>query len=246
MSIGSTLQQARVSAGLSLAHVSERTRMRQTLIVGIERDDFAPCGGEVYARGHIRSIARVVGIDPEPLIKEFDALYGNPSESVIDLIDSSPVLAKPARNPWRPALAVAGLALFVIAGVAIAQGDSDSPSPLAQPSTSTSPTTPSTPDPSTTEPDAIADAGEGVTFTVTASFGNSWVSVRDADGLQIGRAEILRKGESRTFTDDTNLKVTIGNAGGVEVIINGQPLGVAGAPGAVVRFDIKPGDPGLG
>src|SRR4051794_18236 len=58
--------------GLSLDDVAASTRIRATLIQAIEHDDFAPCGGAVYARGHIRSIARAVGLDPEPLLATFD------------------------------------------------------------------------------------------------------------------------------------------------------------------------------
>src|SRR5438105_2246921 len=58
--------------GLSLDDVAATTRIRATLIQAIENDDFAPCGGAVYARGHIRSIARAVGLDPEPLLETFD------------------------------------------------------------------------------------------------------------------------------------------------------------------------------
>jgi hypothetical protein len=73
MSIGETLAKARRDAGLTVTQVSQRTRIRETIIRGIEQDDYAPCGGDFYARGHVRSIARVVGTDSVPLIAEYDA-----------------------------------------------------------------------------------------------------------------------------------------------------------------------------
>ncbi|HEX3488932.1 MAG TPA: helix-turn-helix domain-containing protein [Streptosporangiaceae bacterium] len=73
MSIGESLAQARHQAGLTLTQVSQRTRIRETIIAGIEADDYSACGGDFYARGHIRAIARVAGIDSEPLIEEYDA-----------------------------------------------------------------------------------------------------------------------------------------------------------------------------
>jgi transcriptional regulator with XRE-family HTH domain len=79
VSIGETLAQARLRAGLSVSDVSQRTRIRETLIRAIESDDYSGCGGDFYARGHIRSIARVVGTDPEPLIREYDAARQPPS-----------------------------------------------------------------------------------------------------------------------------------------------------------------------
>ncbi|MGH3188649.1 MAG: helix-turn-helix domain-containing protein [Streptosporangiaceae bacterium] len=75
MSIGETLAEARQRAGLSVSEVSERTRVRETIIRGIEDNDYAACGGDFYARGHIRAIAQAVGEDPVPLIDEFDSTF---------------------------------------------------------------------------------------------------------------------------------------------------------------------------
>jgi transcriptional regulator with XRE-family HTH domain len=71
--IGGALAEARTEAGLTVTQVSERTRIRATIVRDIERDDYSACGGDYYARGHIRAIARVVGTDPVPLIEEYDA-----------------------------------------------------------------------------------------------------------------------------------------------------------------------------
>ena len=79
MSIGDALAQARSQAGLTITQVSQRTRIRETIVRGIEHDDFSACGGDFYARGHIRSIARVVGVDSEPLIHEYDTTHGAPA-----------------------------------------------------------------------------------------------------------------------------------------------------------------------
>jgi helix-turn-helix protein len=76
--IGETLAQARHQAGLTVAEVSQQTRIRETIIRKIEDDDYAECGGDFYARGHIRAIAKVVGADPEPLIQEYDARHRAP------------------------------------------------------------------------------------------------------------------------------------------------------------------------
>jgi transcriptional regulator with XRE-family HTH domain len=76
--IGETLAQARHQAGLTVAEVSQQTRIRETLIRKIEDDDYAELGGDFYARGHIRAIAKAVGADPEPLIQEYDTRHRAP------------------------------------------------------------------------------------------------------------------------------------------------------------------------
>ena len=75
MRIGEALAGARRQADLTVAEVSERTRIRATIIRAIENDDYSACGGDFYARGHIRSIAKVVGTDPELLIREYDTAH---------------------------------------------------------------------------------------------------------------------------------------------------------------------------
>jgi len=73
VSIGEVLANARRRAGLSVAQVSHQTRIGETIIAGIEGDDYSACGGDFCARGHIRSIAAAVGADPEPLIEQYDS-----------------------------------------------------------------------------------------------------------------------------------------------------------------------------
>jgi hypothetical protein len=78
--IGGALAEARSEAGMTITQVSERTRIRETIIRGIEQDDYSACGGDFYARGHIRAIARVVGTDPVPLIEEYDTVHTPPPD----------------------------------------------------------------------------------------------------------------------------------------------------------------------
>ena len=81
MGIGATLAAARRRAGLTVSEVSHRTRVTEPIIRGIELDDYAECGGDFYARGHIRAIARAVGEDPRPLIDEFDSTWRSAKET---------------------------------------------------------------------------------------------------------------------------------------------------------------------
>jgi cytoskeletal protein RodZ len=67
VSIGEDLAEARRRAGLTVTQVSQQTRIRETIIRAIERDDYSACGGDFYARGHIRAIAWAAGADPEPI-----------------------------------------------------------------------------------------------------------------------------------------------------------------------------------
>ncbi|WP_435741615.1 helix-turn-helix domain-containing protein [Nocardioides sp. SYSU DS0663] len=75
--VGPVLAGARVRLGLSVDQLAERTRIRPHVIESIEVDDFAPCGGDFYARGHLRTLARVVGVDVAPLLASYDERYAD-------------------------------------------------------------------------------------------------------------------------------------------------------------------------
>ena len=101
MSIGEALAEARDQAGLSIAQVSERTRIRQGIIQGIEADDYGVCGGDFYARGHIRSIAQAVGTDPEPLIEEYDHDHAATGPIAATGLDELVARSRPPQRPRR-------------------------------------------------------------------------------------------------------------------------------------------------
>lgn len=75
--IGPEIRAARTRIGLSADQLAERTRIRPHVIEAIEVDDFVPCGGDFYARGHLRTLARVLGLDVQPLLTAYDERYAN-------------------------------------------------------------------------------------------------------------------------------------------------------------------------
>lgn len=119
MGIGEALAEARRQAGLTVTEVSQRTRIRETIISGIEADDYSACGGDFYARANIRSIAKAVGADPEPLIREYDEVHRAPgvlSAASLDELFTSAEEAERRRRNWIPVLAVALVIMLGIAG----------------------------------------------------------------------------------------------------------------------------------
>ena len=61
--IGPQFAAARRRLALSVDELADRTRIRPHVIEAIEVDDFSACGGDFYARGHLRTLARVLGVD---------------------------------------------------------------------------------------------------------------------------------------------------------------------------------------
>ena len=88
--IGQTLSAARVAAGYTVADLSIRTRIREPVLTAIEQEDFFSCGGDFYARGHIRRVCRTLGLDPAPLLAEYDREHAS---------RAIPAFVPPQRHP---------------------------------------------------------------------------------------------------------------------------------------------------
>jgi cytoskeleton protein RodZ len=251
MPIGETLAEARRARGLSVEDVAAQTRIRGTVIRSIEADRFDICGAAVYARGHIRSIARVVGGDPEPLVAEYDQSNGGPPGGPAPLavtpFDPKAEEASRRRRPnWAAAAAVSLLVIIGFAAAALVTGNRQgpsnagavrasapaSPSPSAQPTPAAKPATP--------PPSAVAAAG--VTVVVKVLSADSWCSVKNAAGNIIFQG-LIYAGQQMTFTDPTLLSLVIGNAPVVDLVVNGHDIGSPSGPGNVARVSYGPGNP---
>ena len=120
MGIGGALAEARRQAGLTVAQVGDQTGIRETVITAIEGDDFSACGGDSYARGYIRIIARAVGADPEPLIRAYNTAQAGPQPACDDTAQPEP---RPATDDTADPVTVsrkeawiwpAGIAVLVV------------------------------------------------------------------------------------------------------------------------------------
>jgi cytoskeletal protein RodZ len=253
VSIGDALADARRQAGLTITQVSQRTCIRETIIRGIEHDDFSACGGDFYARGHIRSVARAVGADDEELIREYDARHGAPQAiRAADVFEpATPIKIKERRRPnWSLAMI---LVLAVIAGYGIYRVvNSTTPHPARDQASSgqvsrqrqTHPagvtSTPSSA-PSTPAPPAVS---QNVVISLSA-IQDCWVEFTKPDGRFLSQAYVVG-GSSKTWTFSRAVNMDIGNPGGIVLTVNGKKLARPGTVGQPVTLSLGPGKPVTG
>lgn len=155
-SIGRALQQARIAAGLTVDDVSNATRVRIAIVHAIEQDDFAPCGGDVYARGHLRTLARAVRTDPVPLLEQFDEAHGGrPAPTPAAPMFEAERIRPERRGPnWTAAMVAAIVAVIGFVGfTAFDRGDDGDATQVAEGSTPTT-SKPASPTPKADKPDA--------------------------------------------------------------------------------------------
>ena len=251
MSIGTTLAAARETAGLSLEDVAAATRIRRTLVMNIEDDDYSACGGDFYARGHLRNIAVAVGLDPAPLLAEFDAARTEAAPArATEVFEAETSTWKERRGGpnWSAAMAAALVLVIAYGLVQALSGSGGGGHDVADPGRTTTapPSTSSSSSPTPSGDDsAVAQAPRGKVTVVVRATDRSWVQVTTTTGQELFQG-LLQRGQQKTFTDKTRLKMVIGNAGGVQLTVNGSLIGAPGRPGQVARVQFTPEDPTAG
>ncbi|WP_069817528.1 helix-turn-helix domain-containing protein [Streptomyces sp. TP-A0874] len=254
-SIGQALQQARIDAGLTVGNISSTTRVRSPIVHAIEQDDFSGCGGDVYARGHIRTLATAVGLDPAELIAQFDAEHGGRPEpsATAPLFEAERFGSQPRRPNWSAAMVAAIVAVVGFAGFTLFRGGDepsteavgDAPSAEASSSPEADTTEPADPKPDPTESAIAAAPGDKVTIKLTAAKGRSWISAQDHNGRLLHEG-VLEKGDSKTFTDDQRIQLVLGNAGAMELYVNGKQIKDHWKTGQIQHLTYTKGDPEAG
>lgn len=224
MSIGETLAESRRQAGLTITQVSQRTRIRESIIRGIEQGDFSACGGDFYARGHIRGIAGAIGADPVPLVKEYDAEHGAPggSMSAAEVFEpSTPIRIRERRSPSLSMIVIVvllGIIGFSVYHLVSTHGK-HTPSAAGHATTNATAVR-ATPKHTASAPAAPATQPHRVVIHLTA-LQTCWVLLtRTSDGTQIFMGEIAA-GATKSWTEKVPVSLEMGNPPGVQLTVNG-------------------------
>jgi cytoskeletal protein RodZ len=242
--LGERFRAAREARGLSLSDVAEQIRIRSVYLGAIEDENWTAIGAPVYTRGFLRTYARFLGLDPEEVVEEFNrATASGPTHSTSGAAAPASVSRFHETRPrnlspliWIASLVAVALVGFVFyneftlharqaeTAAALPSNTSAAPSagaadgsPLPEASPSMAPASLASP------------AGKTLELRVSKA---SWIRVA-VDG-SVSMEGTFPAGTARVF-HGKNAVVRIGNAGGVDVFVDGKDLGKLGAVGDVVE-----------
>lgn len=259
--VGGALKAARIAQGLYVPEISYRTRLRAELIEAIERNDFSTCGGDVFARGHVRAIAAALGIDPAPFM---EAMGGASAATGLEQAEPESLniwqmreraIVPSERRMWT-VLAVVGM-VIVAALVAYARAGADSavlepenlPSvattgkatvvpeetpietPAPEPTPSETPSTEVATSAPTPPQETAVTVIDGAIVLHLDCTQTSWVRITNDRGTLYEGT--MRAGASKVLSSDTDVTVRIGNAAGMALTVNDTAYTSLGGPGVV-------------
>lgn len=228
--IGPKIVHAREMLDMSIEELSQRTRIRPHVLEAIEVDDFGPCGGDFYARGHLTAISRVLGLTLDPLMRVYDERYAQAPINARRVFEAelSSGLAGGMRatlgGPRWSLLIGSVLCLTMVWGLArMFAGD---PEKLTAAPDGTSQTAGL----AANQKPITSPLMKTTTMTVTAAHAGTRVVVRDRTQKVLWSGD-LALGKHRTIVGLAPFKVTADNAGAVEVSVKGKPKGTIGTAG---------------
>ena len=250
---GEQLRGTREDSGLRLEDIVAETKVSRAILDALENGNFNFLPERVFSRSFVAQYARIVGADEEPLLQAFDSAWDQYSVSS-GIHPNLEVLADDLGPSirWRFWIPIAaGVVILLIAAAVILRsstsiGDGLAPDPrrsgasqvgdtrAAKPATR--PTPPMNP---TRTPAEEADEPM-VKLTARVDLGEEcWIHYRDRDGMTGER--LLKNGQQLDLELAGPIKLTVGNAGAVQLTVDGLLYRNLGLPGQVIHTEVNRG-----
>ena len=243
LTFGEELRRERVIREISLEEISAATKISLRLLTALEASDIAKLPAATFTRGFIRAYARHLGLDPEEMVNA----YLQDIKSGVTVEALSPKKGRPRSRFLRGRRATAGTIVGSVTTILLLLGLIASPErrPLPSRPRVAAPVEPvafknvslsSEPAPAIREEPAPIDPPRNPVAQVLLLLEcdeDSWAKLT-ADGETVFSG-LIRRGETRRFAAREGFRLTLGNAGGVRVTVDGRALDRLGGAGEVVR-----------
>lgn len=250
---GAGFRKARESSGISIDQIAIETRISSRFLKAIEDEKFHLLPGGIFNRGFVRAYADCLGLDAERAVADYErvAAFSQSSEPLNTAV-SPPSQPKSRRHLYLVLLGALAL-LFVVLYIVTRNSGSTTHSANPQPAAASQLVTPRAPEPQAEQPspppsDAVPTVDplraespsppDALTLELEASE-QTWIKIT-ADGNALVPGEILIPGTTRKFTAQNSISITVGNAGGLMMKLNGQQLKSLGRSGLVRQLTITP------
>ena len=266
--VGAELKRAREAGGLAVGEVAERLKLLPRQVESLEGERFDRLPGPAIARGMVRNYARLLNLDPEPLVARMMPPGEKAPERPVVPRHREPMPSSSTRR--SSTLLYAGFSVVLLVAIAafgyqwhhkeaepalvapverpspplIEQKPAEKPvdRPVEQPTAKEEPPAAPAPAEPPSEPKleaAPAPApGPGVRLVLRIEQ-DAWVEVRDSEGRNL-LSSLNPAGSERVVRGQPPFQVVIGNAPHVKLTYDGKPVDLAPhTKGEVARFTLR-------
>ena len=236
-SFGRYLQSMRLEKKISLEKVSEETRIAISNLQLIEKESLEALPDKVFVKGFLRSYARAIGADSDEAVKLYEARLNMVSR----LTDAGRFSPRSSLFAWRNLILSLTIVLAVIAltlyGVSYFQSRRPQPESVKTPADSeqSEAALPRQDTDSSVKKAATQKPIKKLMLYITA-VDDTWIKVivDNKDSKEYN----LNSGENLELEAAAGFNLLIGNAGGLELKLNGEPIKISGKAGEVVNIQL--------
>lgn len=246
---GEELRKQREIRGISLKEIADSTKISKRFLEALEKNDLRTLPAPVFTRGFVREYSRYLGLNADEMVSRYALILRRAEEAEQQSAPSAkapiappqthhPIIRPPEPAPSKPWLWIALAAAVIVAvvfGVMLVRRapQSDTQQPEAQ---TTAPAVTSTavaaPPVATTTASPAAPV-EGLELRIHLRE-NSWLTV-EVDGQRTINDELIAGTERVLRAKQAIVLRTVGNAGALELTLNGKKLASLGGSGDVVH-----------
>ena len=273
LSFGEELRRERIIRDISLEEISQATKISLRLLKALEDSNVGILPAPTFTRGFIRAYSRHLGIDPEEKVNAYLAdLAGESKEPALPKKARPRSRFFRGRRSTAGTIVGAVIAVLVILGL-IASPDrrqklsraasqerlvappkaspvvlknvevSNEPTPALQQQVERQPAAAAAPVPPQVR--MVSEPAEGPAITLVLEFAeDSWTKL-EADGRTVLNG-VVRHGQIRRFQARGGFRLSLGNAGGVRISVDGRALDPLGGAGQVIKNIVLPAPPARG
>ncbi|OGK88536.1 MAG: hypothetical protein A2X52_18135 [Candidatus Rokubacteria bacterium GWC2_70_16] len=250
--LGVLLREIRQSRGVSLDEMARATRVGKRQLEALEAEDLRELPAPVFVKGFIRAYCGFLQVAPDDALARYGDLlgHGSPAQGM--------TTGRSGGAAWRWGPVVVSFVLLVLLGGALlivnmgfrARPDRAATAP-ARPAAQSDPAASLRPGPERAQsrpalPElapvvpagSVPPAPRGSQRLVVRAIEPTWIKVQ-MDGVGSVQ-ELLPTGATREWSARERFVLTVGNAGGLQLELNGQALPSLGARGAVIRELVLP------
>ncbi len=235
---GEILKKRREESGIAIQEAAAALKIRKDYLSAIEEDAFGKLPVPVYTVGYIRAYAKYLGVDSEPIVEFYNKHLVQPESAAI-----MPVAFSRKKGPGI----YAGVALVaVVAAVAalflfFGQRTDQTVPPASKPPVKKQEVPAVVSPEAAPQPPPVETKGHSLKIVARET---TWLSIRFSDGKK--DEALLHPGDSRDWTFPDRATLRIGNAGGIDIQLDGRNLGTPGDPSEVMTLTLpEAADTGL-
>ena len=251
--VGEILSEARKKQKRSMEKIVADLHIRRVYIEALEESDYTAFPGLVYASGFLRNYAKYLGLDAEALSRAYqeETAYLKPAPVFVQKSEHAISLPKFKHFVFAVfLLSVIGCGAYFLSyqkkqqnAETLKQLVEEVPSVVPVEETQIMENTQVTDEETQTEvasepvAEEVKETSARIRLTATAE---SWIEIQDEDTIIVSR--VLKAGESYDIPENSeNMRLKTGNAGGLEVYVDGQKIAPLGKAGVVVsKISLNP------